>query len=188
MDIVSKVVSIFVNVRLQKLMKIRGLPFQFGATPKLGCQDAVFALKAFLQERREKMLDTWVVFIDLIKACDSVQHRVIDATLEIFGVPTDVRSWVRRLHDGSTLEINVGKTKKIITYGCGVKQGDCLAPILFIMVMQTASSEVEVEFKKQNIEILDVHVSTSALIAALKNTTSTTSVKWIVFRCYCCCM
>ena len=116
MDIVSKVVSVFVNVRLQKLMKIRGLPFQFGATPKLGCQDAVFVLKAFLQERREKMLDTWVAFVDLIKAYDSVQHRVIDATLEIFGVPTDVRSWVRRLYDGSTLEINVGKTNKIITY------------------------------------------------------------------------
>ena len=92
MDIVSKVVSIFVNVQLQKLMKICGLPFQFGAIPKLRCQDAVFVLKAFLQERREKILDTWVVFVDLIKAHNSVQHRVIDATLEIFGVPNIIRS------------------------------------------------------------------------------------------------
>ena len=77
MEFSSKIVIIFINMRLQKLLKLHGIPYQFGASPKLGCQDAVFVLKTLLQERREKGLDTWVTFIDLVKAYDSVQHDVI---------------------------------------------------------------------------------------------------------------
>ena len=48
MDIVAKTVSIFINTRLQILLKSRGSIFQFGTMPKLGCQDAVFIIKSFL--------------------------------------------------------------------------------------------------------------------------------------------
>ena len=64
-------------MRLQTLLKLRGSPLQFRASLKLGCQDAVFVLKTFLQERREKGIDTWITFVDLVKAYDSVQHEVI---------------------------------------------------------------------------------------------------------------
>ena len=71
MEVSSKIISIFLNIKLQKLLKIRGSPLQFGASPKLGCQNAVFILKTALQERREKGLDTFATFIDLVKAYDS---------------------------------------------------------------------------------------------------------------------
>ena len=47
-DIASKIVSIFLNLRLQILLKLRGIPCKFGATPKLGFQDAPFVLKTFV--------------------------------------------------------------------------------------------------------------------------------------------
>ena len=121
LDINSKIISIFINIKLQKLLKTRGIAHQFGATPKLGCQDAVFVLKTFLQERREKLLDTWVVFIDLVKAYDSIQHKVVDEMLHIFGVPEIVRTWIKKLCSDSMVELKVGKFKHHIPYGCGVK-------------------------------------------------------------------
>lgn len=168
MDVVSKTVSIFINIRLQRLMKIRGTPLQFGATPNSGCQDGVFVLKTLLQERREKALDTWVIFVDLVKAYDSIQHKLIDETLAIFGVPSDIRSWVRKLYNGSTVKLKVGKIESLIAYGCGVKQGDSLAPLLFIMVVQLAAETLDIEFKKHNIKILDVYVTTERIDAMLR--------------------
>ena len=90
LDVISKVVSIFLNNRLQRMLKTNGVPYQFGATPSLGCLDAVFTLKTLLQERREKGFDTWVTFIDLVKAYNLIQHDVIRKTLEILGAPANI--------------------------------------------------------------------------------------------------
>ena len=65
LDMLSKVVSILLNQRLQNLQSINEKNCQFGATTKLGCQDAVFTLKSFLQERRGKGLDAWISLINL---------------------------------------------------------------------------------------------------------------------------
>ena len=42
LDVGSKVMSITLNVRAQKLLESNGHPMQFGATPKVGCAEAVF--------------------------------------------------------------------------------------------------------------------------------------------------
>ena len=72
LDCISKVVSIFLNNRLQKLLEKNGIDFQFRAMLNLGYQDAVFIIKSFLQERHEKGKDTYLVFIDLVKAYNSI--------------------------------------------------------------------------------------------------------------------
>ena len=168
LDVNSKIISIFINTKLQKLLKTQGIAHQVGATPKLGCQDAVFVLKTFLQERREKLLDTWVVFIDLVKAYDSIQHKVIDETLHIFGVPEIIRTWIKKLYNDSVVELKVGKFKHHIPCGCGVKQVDSVAPTLFIMVFQLAVMELSAEFKKNNVKILEAQVSESTTEALIR--------------------
>ena len=98
LDMVSKVVSIVINTRIQRLIEVRGINYQFGATPKLGCQDDVFVLNTFLHERREKQLDTYVVFVALVKSYDSIQHDVIKVSLIIFGIPDDIITWIMKLY------------------------------------------------------------------------------------------
>ena len=98
LDCISKVVSIFLNSRLQKLLKKNGTPYQFGATPNLGCQDAVFSLKSFLQECREKGMDTYLVFIDLVKAYDSIQYQLIKKALNLLGAPPNIINWILKLY------------------------------------------------------------------------------------------
>ena len=79
----------------------------------------------------------------------------------IFGVPDDVKMWIMKLYTDCTVQLKVGKIKGQIPYGCGVKQGDNLAPTLFIMVIQLAAQDLEKEFTIAGIDILKVLVSSS---------------------------
>ena len=91
-------------------------------------------LKSLLHERREKNLDTWVLFIDLVKAYDSVQHEMIRKALEILGAPSNLIRWTMKLYCNFSVVLKIGSQELSIPYGCGVKQGDSLAPLLFCMV------------------------------------------------------
>jgi len=163
LDVTSKVVSIFINNRLQRLLKEHGVPYQFGATPSLGCVDAVFTLKTLLQERRERSLDTWVTFIDLVKAYDSIQHRIIQKTLELLGAPFEIIQWTMKLYRNFQVTIKIGKEEVAVPYGCGVKQGDSMAPILFICTIQLAAVEIGRQFEENNIQIPTINISNDCI-------------------------
>ena len=38
--------------------------------------------------RKEHNLQSWIVFADLIKAFDSIDHKILFALLEKFGIPS----------------------------------------------------------------------------------------------------
>ena len=98
LDVTSKLVSIIVNKRLQKMLKIRGITHQFGASPGTGCQNGLFCLKTLLQTRREHNLDSYCVFIHLVKAYDSIQHEIITLALVKMGVPDRLCKVVQKLY------------------------------------------------------------------------------------------
>ena len=52
-----------------------------------GCSDGSFALRMALQKRREHGLGTYVLFVDLVKAFDSVDRDGMVEVLRKFGVP-----------------------------------------------------------------------------------------------------
>ena len=112
LDVSSKIVSIIINKRLQKLIADRGITHQFGATPQTGCQNGLFCLKTLLQTRREHNCDTFCVFVDLVKAYDSVQHEIIDMTLGKMGVPERLGKTVRKLYSNFHVLLKIGKGRK----------------------------------------------------------------------------
>ena len=60
---------------------------QCGFRPERGTADATFSLKLALKKRREHNLETWVVFVDFVKAFDRVPRELLWETLARFGVP-----------------------------------------------------------------------------------------------------
>jgi hypothetical protein len=55
--------------RLASHLKGFGIEEQAGSTPEKGCADATFTLKtAALQTLREHGQESWVLFVDLVKA------------------------------------------------------------------------------------------------------------------------
>ena len=47
-----------------------------------------------------------------------------------------------RLHDQFDVMLKCSKDEVLIPYGCGVRQGDDIAPLLFIFVMQIIIEEI----------------------------------------------
>ena len=75
MDVLSKVLCRTFNTRLYKLLEKNGTKFQFGATPRTGCREAIFTLKSVLFARRNHNLGSYVAFIDLVKVFDTADHK-----------------------------------------------------------------------------------------------------------------
>ena len=87
LDVGSKIISVVLSGRAQELLLHNGNPMQFGATPNVGCADAVLSLKSMLQSRREHGTDSSAVFKELVKAHDSLREDVVSAALVNMGTP-----------------------------------------------------------------------------------------------------
>ena len=86
-----------------------------------------------------------MVFVDLVKAFDTIHHKIFFNLLKKYGIPIYLIKVIEKLYRDFKIEIKVGKKKELIDYSMGVKQSDNLAPILFIIFMQFV---VELVLKK----------------------------------------
>ena len=131
---------------------MHGLDEQNGFLNKKGCTDATFALKLALQSRKEFNLDTWVVFVDLVKAFDTVNREMLMKILSRYGIPDSLINVIKCLYQPVTIKFTWGKNKHDFPSLVGVKQGDNLAPILFLFIMQAAMETLEAVWSQHNIE------------------------------------
>ena len=132
MDVISKVMSRIINGRLFNILDAHGTKFQFGGTPGVGCREGVFTLKTLLHIRRSHGLSTHVVFVTLVKAYDTANHELLIQVMEKFGVPSKIRSVVERHYTNLKVVFKLGDLSAEISQGVGVRQGDNMAPVLFI--------------------------------------------------------
>ena len=145
----AKLLSSILNQRLLKVFEIFGPEAQYGCQPNKGCTDGLYVLRSLLQTRRQHNQESWVLFIDIVKAFDSVNHSLLFELLIYYGVPNNIVQVIKSLYTGATVNIQLGKEASSIPYTVGVQQGDNMAPTLFLFAMLAFS------------DILDKHWSTT---------------------------
>ena len=96
------------------------------------------SLKKALQTRREHNMSTDVLFVDLVKAFDTVNHEFLYKVLHKYGYPIHFINIIRCMYLNFELTFSSSKAKKTIPYTIGVHQGNNLAPILFNIFFQAA--------------------------------------------------
>ena len=131
LEIAYKIIAILLLARLRPIEETLDHESQCGFRPGRGCTDTVFTVKKALKKRQEHGLETWVLFLDLVKAFDRVPHELLWAILRKFGVPPKLVSLLESLHKHVYVKFNVDGVEHVITCIIGVKQGDILGPILF---------------------------------------------------------
>ena len=151
LDVASKVISVIIADRCQSVLKQYGMDEQNGFLHKKGCLDASFSLKLALQTRKEFGHDSWVVFVDLVKAFDTVNRDMLMKILARFGLPESLIDVIRCLYKPVRMTFKTGKTKYEFINVVGVKQGDNLAPVLFLFVMQAAMETLHSVWRDHNI-------------------------------------
>jgi hypothetical protein len=144
LDACSKIVSKIVVKRLQSLLDKIGREEQNGFTPSRGTVDGIFLTYMALLKRKEHNQSTWVLFIDLVKAFDSVPREALFLILRRYGLPDHFVNIIIRLHSDAKLIMKFGDdVESEIKSLIGVRQGSCEGPILFLFVMQAVLETIQ---------------------------------------------
>ena len=128
-DIAAKFISSIIASRLTKYLSEFGIDEQCGSLFGKGCADTTFTLKAALQTLREHNQEAHLLFVDLVKAYDTVNQELLWKVLAKSGVPLQMIRVLKKLYMNATYYMNIAGNKKSFESTCGVKQGDNLGPI-----------------------------------------------------------
>lgn len=132
-----KIIAKILNRRLQFVEE--GLAdeheSQCGFRSERGCTDANFTVKLAMKKRREHGLESWILFLDLVKAFDRVPRELLWIILEKLGVPLKIIRLLKSLHHRFIVKFEVNDIVQEILNIIGVKQGDILGPRLFNLFM-----------------------------------------------------
>ena len=159
LDAASKIMSTILTLRINQILAIEGIEAQNGFTTGRGTTDGSFCVRTMLKKRREHGLETWAYFLDLVKAFDTVPRKALLKVLAKFGVPPKMVTMIDNMYSNCTvkLELDTGdplrpRKDAIIMATAGVKQGDNLAPVLFLVYIQATLEGLNDAFTEAGVQ------------------------------------
>ena len=72
-----------------------------------GCSDATAALKMTLQNLRAANQDSFVLFMDIVKALDSVNQDMLWEKLKKYGIPEKTIATIKNLYTDINIKISI---------------------------------------------------------------------------------
>ena len=126
-----KIMANILRSRLTPIAESIDQESQCGFRPGRSTIDAIFSLKISLMKRKEHGLDTYILFLDLVKAFDKVPREMLWKVLHKFGVPPKLINLLGALHTNVQVQFESHGVSESFQSKVGVKQGDILGPILF---------------------------------------------------------
>ena len=136
LSILRKIVEKSIYDRILKFVDTNSIitPYQFGFRQGRSTSDAISLLIEHIYGAFNKKQSTIAIFLDFKKAFETIDHKILIDKLNLYGIrglPLDLfRSYVsNRLQC-----VRVGnKISSPRTVNCGIPQGSCLGPLLFLL-------------------------------------------------------
>ena len=132
LDSIGKLFCRIVYRRLLDFYGTRMDPYQFGFRKQRSTAQAVWTLRNLIQRARDLKKCMYLVFIDLVKAFDTVDRPLLFKTLADLGLAPVVRNLVEAIHTTPYGEIT---SKSRFAVERGVRQGCVVGPFLFNIAM-----------------------------------------------------
>ena len=113
---------------------------QYGFRANHSCEHAIGQVVGSLVKNMENQLYTVCILLDLSKAFDTIEHRILLSKLELYGIRGNALSWFEsyltdRKHRVKcrTVSNMEGTMSKEYSVEYGTPQGLCLGPLIFLI-------------------------------------------------------
>ncbi|KAL6724016.1 hypothetical protein Aduo_018954 [Ancylostoma duodenale] len=143
--LLSHSIKIFERIIDRRIHNIIGVTTnQCGFVANCGTTDAIHAAGLMIEKHREKQKPLHLAFLDLEKAFDRVPHEVIWYALRWHGDSEELIEWVKILYADpkSRVQAAAGRSAEL-PISVGVHQGSALSPLLFIVVMDAVTRDLQ---------------------------------------------
>jgi hypothetical protein len=104
-----------------------------------------------------------VGFVDLVKAYGTANHVLRIVILRKYGAPPKFVTAIETIYRNNTCVLKIENEIREIPQTVGVRQGDNMAPVLFLFLMTAFAKTLELVWKDHNIPILNVMTATDEL-------------------------
>ncbi|KAL4131689.1 hypothetical protein QTP88_008968 [Uroleucon formosanum] len=145
----AKLLAIIVSKRINKGIEARLANDQYGFRKNKGTREVILGLRVILEKQIERQKITYMAFVDLEKAFDSINWTSILKILEETKIDFKDRRILYKIYEEQETIININTTTVTAKIQKGVRQRCPLSPALFNVFIEKAINVIKLCLKQK---------------------------------------
>lgn len=139
----SKILTKIIFQRIESKIELSLTEDKFGFRKNMGTRKAILALRIIIQKRIRKNKQTLIVFVDIEKAFDNVNWKIMFNMMARVGIKHVDRELLNKLYKDELAVIKIQGNVEEEKINKGVRQGCTLSPIIFNAYIQEAIEKMK---------------------------------------------